>query len=148
MVHDLNHRVRQAMSEASGAATSRLTAERAGFRAFFRFTAEHPALYRIIRQAEFVSPEAMRMHYSSIVEGYIAVLEVLQERTLRVDRVLAAVVTERPAERPADLNLSQVCADRRRAGAGAEHSARTPLPGRRRARGRSCPGLMCRRRSW
>ena len=33
-----------------------------------------------------------------------AVVEVLQERTLRVDRVLAAVVTERPA----DLNLSQV----------------------------------------
>jgi hypothetical protein len=31
-------------------------------------------------------------------------VEVLQERTLRVDRVLAAVVTERPA----DLNLSQV----------------------------------------
>jgi len=78
LVHDLNHRVRQAMSEASGAATSRLAAERAGFRAFFRFTAEHPALYRIIRQAEFVSPEAMRMHYSSIVEGYIAVLRTAQ----------------------------------------------------------------------
>ncbi len=108
VVLDLNSRVRHAMTEAAGSGATRVEAELLGFGAFFRFTAEHPALYRIIRQAEFVSPEAMRMHYSSIVEGYIAVLEVLQERTLRVDRVLAAVVTERPAERPADLNLSQV----------------------------------------
>jgi AcrR family transcriptional regulator len=70
VVRDLNHRVRQAMSVASSEAPTRIEAERAGFRAFFRFTAQHPALYRIIRQAEFVSPGAMREHYSSIVEGY------------------------------------------------------------------------------
>lgn len=72
VVGDLNRRVRHAMTEASRAAGSRLEAERAGFRAFFRFTAEHPALYRIIRQAEFVSPQALRSHYNQIVDGYIA----------------------------------------------------------------------------
>lgn len=72
VVLNLSHRVRQAMSEASGRAGTRLEAEREGFRAFFRFTAEHPALYRIIRQAEFVSPEAMRAHYARIVDGYAA----------------------------------------------------------------------------
>ena len=72
VVLHLSHRVRLAMSEASGQAGSRLEAERAGFRAFFRFTAEHPALYRIIRQAEFVSPETMRAHYARIVDGYAA----------------------------------------------------------------------------
>lgn len=71
VVEDLNRRVRHAMTEASSAQSNRLEAERAGFRAFFRFTAEHPALYRIIRQAEFVSPGALRMHYTRIVEGYI-----------------------------------------------------------------------------
>lgn len=72
LVDDLNHRVRQAMSEASATTTNRIDSERAGFRAFFQFTADHPALYRIIREAEFVSPGALRMHYTRIVEGYIA----------------------------------------------------------------------------
>lgn len=75
VVADLNRRVRHAMSEASAAATTRLEAERAGFRAFFRFTAEHPALYRIIRQAEFASPDALRLHYAKIVDGYAQGIE-------------------------------------------------------------------------
>lgn len=72
LVEDLNRRVRHAMTEASMGAASRMEAERRGFAAFFTFTAEHPALYRIIRQAEFVSPGALRLHYTRIVEGYIA----------------------------------------------------------------------------
>ncbi|NNU28323.1 TetR/AcrR family transcriptional regulator [Isoptericola sediminis] len=75
LVDDLNQRVRQAMYEASSQAPNRLEAERAGFRAFFRFTAEHPALYRVIRQAEFVAPDALRRHYQRIVEGYVTGLD-------------------------------------------------------------------------
>ncbi|HEU4756305.1 MAG TPA: TetR/AcrR family transcriptional regulator [Agromyces sp.] len=71
LVEDLNQRVRHAMSEGAAGATTRLEAERAGFAAFFRFTAEHPALYRVVREAEFVSPDALRLHYTRIVEGYI-----------------------------------------------------------------------------
>jgi len=72
LVEDLNHRVRMAMSEASAATENRIDSERAGFRAFFQFTADHPALYRVIREAEFVSPGALRLHYTRIVEGYIS----------------------------------------------------------------------------
>jgi AcrR family transcriptional regulator len=72
LVEDLNRRVRQAMSAASASTTDRIESERAGFRAFFKFTAEHPALYRVVREAEFVSPGALRLHYTRIVEGYIA----------------------------------------------------------------------------
>jgi len=75
LVEDLNRRVRHAMSEASARGGNRIESERLGFQAFFRFTAEHPALYRIVRQAEFVSPGALRMHYTRIVEGYVAGLE-------------------------------------------------------------------------
>jgi len=75
VVADLNHRVRQAMTSASAGAPSRMEAERRGFAAFFRFTAEHPALYRVIRQAEFVSPAAMRGHYERIIAGYIPQLQ-------------------------------------------------------------------------
>ncbi len=74
VVADLNQRVRHAMSEAARGATTRLEAERLGFAGFFRFTAAHPALYRVIRQAEFVSPQALRNHYETIIENYIPFL--------------------------------------------------------------------------
>lgn len=67
------------MTEAASAARGRIEAERAGFRAFFRFTAEHPALYRIIRQAEFVSPAAQRRHYETIVRSYVHGLAAAQD---------------------------------------------------------------------
>ncbi len=75
VVAELNRQVRHAMTEAARGATSRLEAERLGFAGFFRFTREHPALYRVIRQAEFVSPSALRNHYEKIAEGYLSPLQ-------------------------------------------------------------------------
>jgi len=75
LVRDLNRRVRRAMSEAAGKGETRIQAELNGFHAFFRFTAEHPALYRIIRQAEFASPETLQFHYDRLVEGYVVALK-------------------------------------------------------------------------
>jgi AcrR family transcriptional regulator len=80
LVRDLNRRVRRAMSEAAAEGRTRVEAELHGFHAFFRFTAEHPALYRIIRQAEFVSPETLQYHYDRIRDGYVAVLEQAMDR--------------------------------------------------------------------
>ena len=70
LVDDLNRRVRQAMSLGAQRGADRLESEREGFREFFRFTAAHPGIYRVVREAEFVAPEAMRRHYTRIVEGY------------------------------------------------------------------------------
>jgi len=72
VVLDLNARVRHAMTEAADQGTTRAEKELLGFGAFFRFTAEHPALYRIIRQAEFVSPETLHLHYERLTSGYSA----------------------------------------------------------------------------
>ena len=72
LVRDLNRQVRKAMSEGAAEGTTRAERERGGFRGFFRFTAEHPALYRVIRQAEFVSPDLLHQHYARIAEGYVA----------------------------------------------------------------------------
>jgi AcrR family transcriptional regulator len=74
LVRDLNRRVRHAMKEASSKGKTRLEAELLGFGAYFRFTSEHNALYRIIRQAEFVSPEMLRYHYDRLSEGYVEAL--------------------------------------------------------------------------
>jgi AcrR family transcriptional regulator len=80
LVRDLNRRVRHAMKEASSQGRDRREAELLGFEAYFRFTAEHTALYRIIRQAEFVSPEMLRYHYDKLAEGYVAALRDAVER--------------------------------------------------------------------
>lgn len=80
LVRDLNRRVRHAMKEGSSQGTTRLEAELYGFEAYFRFTAEHPALYRIIRQAEFVSPEMLHYHYDRLSRGYVEALGEAVER--------------------------------------------------------------------
>jgi AcrR family transcriptional regulator len=74
LVRDLNRRIRHAMKEGSSRGTGRLEQELLGFEAFFAFTREHPALYRIIRQAEFVSPEMLRYHYDKLSENYVEAL--------------------------------------------------------------------------
>jgi len=80
LVEDLNRRVRRAMAEGAARGANRAEAERYGFEGFFRFTAEHPALYRVIRQAEFASPDALRHHYEKIAEGYVEALETAMGR--------------------------------------------------------------------
>ena len=80
LLRDLNRRVRHAMSEASAQGSTRLEQEVLGFQAFFRFTAEHPGLYRVIRQAEFVSPEMLRYHYDKLSSGYIEGLRTAAKR--------------------------------------------------------------------
>lgn len=75
LVADLNRRVRRAMSEGAARGSTRVEAERYGFEAFFEFTAEHPGLYRVIRQAEFASPPALHRHYERIADGYVQALE-------------------------------------------------------------------------
>ena len=74
LVTDLNKRVRLAMSEGAAKGSTRLESELLGFKAFFRFTAQHPALYRVIREAELVSPAAQQLHYSRILDGYVQAL--------------------------------------------------------------------------
>jgi AcrR family transcriptional regulator len=80
LVRDLNARVRHAMQEEAAKGRDRIEAERLGFRGYFAFTSEHPALYRIIRQAEFVSPETLQYHYERITEGYVEGLRAAMAR--------------------------------------------------------------------
>ncbi|WP_370326109.1 TetR/AcrR family transcriptional regulator [Euzebya sp.] len=78
LVDDLNRRVRHAMSESAARGRTRAERERLGFKGFFTFTAEHRALYRIIRQAEFASPAALHRHYDRIAAGYVDGLRAAQ----------------------------------------------------------------------
>jgi AcrR family transcriptional regulator len=74
LVRDLNRRVRHAMAAGAERGRTRAEAELLGFRGYFEFAAQNGALYRIIRQAEFVCPQALRDHYETIASGYGAAL--------------------------------------------------------------------------
>jgi AcrR family transcriptional regulator len=75
LVRDLNRRVRHAMAAGSERGRTRAEAELLGFKGYFEFAAQHGALYRIIRQAEFVSPQTLHDHYEAIASGYTTALE-------------------------------------------------------------------------
>ena len=133
LVRDLNRRVRHAMKEASSRGKTRLEAELLGFAAYFRFTSEHTALYRIIRQAEFVSPEMLRYHYERLSEGYV---EALREAVAagevgdrpRGDRVGADGDGRAARNALGALERPERAAGRRRPGARADHPRRAGDP--------------------
>jgi AcrR family transcriptional regulator len=79
LVRDLNRRVRRAMAAGAEHGRTRAEAELLGFMGYFEFAAQHGALYRIIRQAEFVSPQTLRDHYEAIASGYTVALESAME---------------------------------------------------------------------
>lgn len=75
VVRDLNNQARAAMSEGAASGATRAEQERGGFRGYFEFVASNPAVYRIIRQAEMVSPEILQEHYDKISLGYTGRLQ-------------------------------------------------------------------------
>jgi AcrR family transcriptional regulator len=83
LVRDLNHRIRHAMAEQARQGTTRIEQEILGFKGYLDFAAQHPGLYRIIRQSAFVSPEIFKWHYDRVSERYVAALrEAIERREL------------------------------------------------------------------
>ncbi len=70
LVRDMSNATRAHVAEAARGAPDRLTAERRGLAAFIAFVREHPELYRIIEEAQFVATDAYREHYLTFAEGY------------------------------------------------------------------------------
>lgn len=70
VVRDLGHQLRSTIARAVEGSKTREEVERRGFEAFFGFVEEHPSLYRVIRQAEFVDREVYRQHYERLAAPY------------------------------------------------------------------------------
>lgn len=70
LVRDMSHAVRQHVAEAVRGAGDRIAAERIGLAAFIAFTRQHPELYRIIEEAQFVAEDVYREHYRTFAAGY------------------------------------------------------------------------------
>ena len=80
LVRHVNHQVRETTARAIEGLEGRADQERAGFAAYFNHVAEDPAVYRIIRQAEFVDEQAYQEHYRRIAEPYAAGLRAAMKK--------------------------------------------------------------------
>lgn len=80
LVAYLSHRVRSWVGERVAGVSDRLTAERMGLEAFLEFTRQHPGLYRIISEAEFVANDAFVDHYMGFARAYRENLEKAGQR--------------------------------------------------------------------
>jgi AcrR family transcriptional regulator len=72
--------IRRATRAALEGAANRIEEEERGFGAFFSLIESHPYLYRIVRQAEFIDPEAFRSYYAHIEAGYVRRLRTAIDR--------------------------------------------------------------------
>jgi AcrR family transcriptional regulator len=71
VVDELGERLRRLIAESVVGLAHRIDVEREGLRAFFEFAREHPNLYRVVRQAEFVDEACYRRYYDRFAKGYV-----------------------------------------------------------------------------
>lgn len=72
LVLAMGHATRATVSRAIAGASDRMSAEKAGLRAFLQFVHDRPALYRIVEEARFVDPDAYRAYFSNFATAYAA----------------------------------------------------------------------------
>lgn len=70
LVHHLNSMLRRTIATEVADVTDRIQMERIGIRTFFEFVHRHTALYKVMREAEFVDPDTYAWHYDTIAAGY------------------------------------------------------------------------------
>lgn len=80
LVGYMSHRVRSYIAERVAGSPDRVSTERDGLKAYLEFVREHPGLYRIIAEAEFVANDAFVEHYTGIASAYTANLTSASER--------------------------------------------------------------------
>lgn len=74
VIEERGHELRATLSRATAAAAGRVDKEKAGFVAFFAWMARHRALYRVVRQAEYIDADLYRGWYGQLADGYVAAL--------------------------------------------------------------------------
>lgn len=87
LVRQLNSDLRRSIAQSVSGISDRLEVERVGFRAFFDYVMEHRALYRVVREAEFVAPETYRWHYETLSRGYVRGLRQAQAEGQLTDAI-------------------------------------------------------------
>lgn len=71
----LNRVIRHFLTQETISVSNRIEAERIGLRAFLQYIKQHPNLYRVLQESQFVDPEVHRAYYMSFAEAYAGALE-------------------------------------------------------------------------
>jgi AcrR family transcriptional regulator len=80
LVTYMSHETRAYIAKHVENAPDRLSAEKAGMRAFFEFARAHRSLYRIVMESQFVAEDAYRAYYNTFADGYRRNLQLAVER--------------------------------------------------------------------
>ncbi len=80
LVREIGRNLRKHMRDSVTGAVHRLDAERRGMDAFFAYACEHPGLYRIVQESQFVDEGVFREYYERIASGYASDLEAAAQR--------------------------------------------------------------------
>ena len=70
LVREIGHALRKYTAQAVGRTAPRMSAERAGLVAFLEFAQQHPGLYRIVQECQFVDDSVYREYYERLAKGY------------------------------------------------------------------------------
>lgn len=75
LIRHISQVVRQRATEALRRGKSRLDGERIALSSFLNLVREHPGIYRIIQESQFVDEKVFREYYEIFVNGYSASLK-------------------------------------------------------------------------
>jgi AcrR family transcriptional regulator len=75
LVLRMGRRLRHYLTLATTGIDDRLEVERRGLHAFLKFVRDHPNLYRIVTEMQFVDPATHRRYYDDFAESYRVALE-------------------------------------------------------------------------
>jgi AcrR family transcriptional regulator len=75
LVLRMGRRLRHYLTLATAGIDDRLEVERRGIHAFLKFVRDHPNLYRIVTEMEFVDPATHRRYYEDFAASYRSALE-------------------------------------------------------------------------
>jgi AcrR family transcriptional regulator len=70
LVNHMGHETRAHIAHKVEHAPDRLSAEKAGMRAFFEFARTHRNLYKIVMESQFVAEDSYRAYYDTFAGGY------------------------------------------------------------------------------
>lgn len=75
VVREIGHALRKHMALAAVQGATPMDAQRAGLEAFLAFVQQHPGMYRIVQEAQFVDEAVFREYYERLAEGFARSLQ-------------------------------------------------------------------------
>jgi len=75
LVRELGHALRAHVAQDVTPAKNRMQVERQGVESFLNFVLEHPGVYRIVQESQFVDEAAFREYYQRLAAAYTTALD-------------------------------------------------------------------------